>query len=204
MNPDSIHISIMHLNAISNSNLERFQSYVKNPIHCSLRLKQSLASYYCLNNLTIQFKNRSLANLGFTKTNLGKPFFKNDQSLYCSISHSESFIAAGLGTINFGLDIEQIEEDAVADLEIAFSKDEWQRIKNNANTVYKSISYKESIGKLLGTGFTIEPSSIHIDKKQYFFYDRTIALNKQNYIFTLASEKKKNVGLSFYHDGIAL
>lgn len=200
MNSNYIHITIANLNDVPDSKLKQFRHYVTESIHSKLRLRQSLASYYYLNNLTLEQAGQSLEDLGFTKTSIGKPFFKSNEHLYCSISHSHNNLAVGLASHNFGLDIELIEEENTSDLRIAFSNMEWERVKGCAKSIFTEISYKESIGKLLGTGFTIDPASIKVDKNQYWLFDEEITLNEKNYIFTLASEKEKIFGLKLYND----
>lgn len=123
------------------------------------RQQESFLARELLNQLCIQHIGEPLKKIGFKKNENGRPILMNDR-IFCSISHSNGWVLVGLSSISFGLDIEKTEHANYEYLSSAFSSKEWEQLQNNSLDIFKAFSKKESISKLFGHGFLVEPSEI--------------------------------------------
>jgi len=123
------------------------------------RQQESFLARELLNQLCIQYIGEPLKKLGFKKNKYGRPILKED-CFYCSISHSNGWVLVGVSSTSFGLDIEKLEHKNFEYLSSAFSGEEWEQLQNNSLDIFKAFSKKESISKLYGHGFLVEPSEI--------------------------------------------
>jgi phosphopantetheinyl transferase len=123
------------------------------------RQQESFLARELLNQLCLQHIGEPLKKVGFQKDKYGRPILMKDR-FYCSISHSNGWVLVGVSSISFGLDIEQTDHENFESLSSAFSIVEWEQLQNNSLDIFKAFSKKESISKLYGHGFLVEPSEI--------------------------------------------
>lgn len=187
-----IHIYLTHihhiqseLNIYTDESLEKFKD--------AIRKKESLVARFLLDKLSYEIYHITLKELVLKKNNLGKPYFQNNNQLHCSISHSNGWVIVGISDVNFGIDIEKIDIDKAHELETAFSSSEWSQIKNDPILVLTSFSFKESVSKMLGTGFTKDPTSISLLNSIHKYKTELKINEKEKYILTLVSESKCSV-----------
>jgi 4'-phosphopantetheinyl transferase len=128
---------------------------------------------------------KSLFEVGFIKDFNGKPYFSKKPNLHISISHSNGFVLVGLSNIPFGIDIEKIDYVNFKDLKIAFTSYDWSLISHDIKLIYQYFSLKESYSKMIGTGFTKEPSQIEIDLIKNNSFVKFINNNEDTYVITL-------------------
>lgn len=121
-----------------------------------------------------QYVDLSPENIMFTKNIYGKPElveFQNTLQLQFNLSHSDCFIAVGVGkTHDLGVDIETIktDKDITALAEHCFSMQEWQHFSTlttaqQQTEFYRHWSRKEAYVKALGTGLHTPTTSFSID-----------------------------------------
>jgi phosphopantetheinyl transferase len=158
------------------------------------RQQESFLARELLNQLCIQHIGEPLKEIGFEKNENGKPILMKDR-LFCSISHSNGWVLVGLSSISFGLDIEKTELENYEYLSSAFSSKEWEQLKNNSLDIFKAFSKKESISKLFGHGFLVEPSEIKLTDDLISWDTVLKTANDQEFIVTAIAKEKCNFSL---------
>ncbi len=153
-----------------------------------VRKKESLLARLLIDKITNKYLQNSIVQLGFTKTIQGAPYFSRKPEMFLSITHSNGFVGVLLSTTPIGIDFEKIQKDNYQELQIAFDKEDWDIVKNSSVEVFKYFSLKESYSKMIGTGFTTEPSSIKMDKLQKNSYVKFLEYNKQEYLISIIAE----------------
>jgi len=105
------------------------------------------------------------------KTTKGQPYIyilkdKKKSDLFISISHSENYALAVIGSVPLGVDIEKIEERNESFYKEAFTERERSTISNDKElgTIYWTI--KEAVSKALGEGLNISLHDIEIANAQ--------------------------------------
>ena len=148
------------------------------------RKKESLLSRLLLDKLCKSLGYRSIKECGFKKNEKGKPYFANEPEVHLSITHSSGYVWVAVSSSPIGIDFEKINIEYKNELEIAFSKSDWEFVSSDVQKIYQYFSLKESYSKMTGTGFTMEPAKINLKllKKNcfYTFFEK----NKIMYVFT--------------------
>jgi phosphopantetheinyl transferase len=162
------------------------------------RKSETLSARYLLNQLCIKHTGNSIHELHFKKNEKGKPFFELNSSLFCSISHAKGFVTVGLSSTNIGIDIEMLDYTKTEELELAFTKEEWMEVNNNSHAIIRAFSFKESLSKYLGVGFTVNPHEIIKDHSLY--YQSTIINNSENsrFILTIVNDQFKDIPVRLF------
>lgn len=153
-----------------------------------VRKKESLLARLLIDKITNKYLQKSIDQLGFIKSIQGAPYFSKKTEIFLSITHSNGFVGVSLSTTPIGIDFEKIEKNNYQELQIAFDKEDWDIVKNSSVEVFKYFSLKESYSKMIGTGFTTEPSSIKIEKLQRNNYVKFLEYNKEQYLITIIVE----------------
>jgi 4'-phosphopantetheinyl transferase len=160
-----------------------------------------------LDKICIKHLNKNLRQCAFKKDEFGKPILENYPNLHISISHSQGYVWTAASDSPLGIDFEQIEPDFKDDLKIAFDEEDWQFVSCHPDLIFKYFSLKESYSKMIGTGFTREPSDIKICKLQdKSFTDVFKNKNKSSrFIFTLIVKDFEPINLpNFKQDFLQL
>ena len=148
------------------------------------RKKESLLSRLLLDKLCKSLGYRSIKECGFKKNEKGKPYFANEPEVHLSITHSSGYVWVAVSSSPIGIDFEKINIEYKNELEIAFSKSDWEFVSSDVQKIYQYFSLKESYSKMTGTGFTMEPAKINLKllKKNcfYTFFEK----NEIMYVFT--------------------
>jgi phosphopantetheinyl transferase len=148
------------------------------------RKKESLLSRLLLDKLCKSLGYRSIKECGFKKNEKGKPYFANEPEVHLSITHSSGYVWVAVSSSPIGIDFEKVNIEYKNELEIAFSKSDWEFVSSDVQKIYQYFSLKESYSKMTGTGFTMEPAKINLKllKKNcfYTFFEK----NEIMYVFT--------------------
>jgi phosphopantetheinyl transferase len=148
------------------------------------RKKESLLSRLLLDKLCKSLGYRSIKECGFKKNEKGKPYFANEPEVHLSITHSSGYVWVAVSSSPIGIDFEKVNIEYKNELEIAFSKSDWEFVSRDVQKIYQYFSLKESYSKMTGTGFTMEPAKINLKllKKNcfYTFFEK----NEIMYVFT--------------------
>lgn len=150
------------------------------------RKKESILARKLLNELCLFHFAKTVKDLDFRKTDKGKPILNLG---HCSISHSGGVVAVGVSKLNFGIDIENMNQPNCEQLEIAFSKEEWLNFKGNSADIIKAFSMKEAITKKTGTGFLINPDSINIKQEKHFIQRVLSFSSEREFVLSICSEE---------------
>jgi phosphopantetheinyl transferase len=173
---------------ILNYNLTELQEY--DDIFCENftvenRKKESLLARYLLNKLTSKVIKKTIQECNFKKDDAGKPFLENYPQLHISITHSKGHVWAAIADIPIGIDFEKIEPDFKEHLKVAFNEKDWNRMNGSTNLIYEKFSTKEAYSKILGSGFTDEPSLIELEEIVYDCAHKHFQTNSGSYILTV-------------------
>jgi len=157
------------------------------------RKKESLLARLLLDNLCLKHTSKNLFNLGFSKGNLGNPFFAKKENLFCSITHSYGWVVVAISSSPIGIDFEKIDLLNSKDLKIAFSTTEWNIYKDSPMDIFRFFSLKESYSKFLGKGFNIEPNKVEVgaDVNTFHKFFKTNKLDQ--FILTVVSQQKLSI-----------
>jgi phosphopantetheine--protein transferase-like protein len=98
----------------------------------------------------------------------GKPFFKNNPLLHCSVSHTSYFIATALASTPIGIDIEHLRCDKQEISQRFFTSEENEYLsklpKEEFDTSFTRLwTLKEAYSKCIGIGISGSFSSQTID-----------------------------------------
>ncbi|MCK5303952.1 MAG: polyketide synthase dehydratase domain-containing protein, partial [Candidatus Heimdallarchaeota archaeon] len=143
------------------------------------------------------------------KTAKGQPYIynlkdKKKSDLFISISHSENYALAAIGSKPLGIDIEKIEDRNESFYKEAFTERERGTISNDKElgTVYWTI--KEAVSKALGEGLNISLHDIEItDNKKNNNYEVILSdklettFSKDPSFFQINNQRSKNYSISF-------
>ena len=151
------------------------------------RKKESIVARLELNRLALLHAKSSLAQLGFAKTKKGKPII--DSELHCSISHSAGWVFVGLGSVPFGIDIEQMNASEFEFLEHAYSKEEWDRVRAQPEQAFMGFSVKEATAKKDGTGFLTDPATIQPSKSDHVQAFHMATIQGERFVLTVCAER---------------
>ena len=153
------------------------------------RQQESFLARELLNQLCLQYIGEPLKKVGFEKDKNGRPLLIKE-GFHCSISHSNGWVLVGVSTISFGLDIEKTDHENFDSLSSAFSIEEWEQLQNNSLNIFKAFSKKESISKLYGHGFLIEP--LEIKQQENLIYWDTFLESKigEEFVITAISQER--------------
>lgn len=154
------------------------------------RKKESIAARMLLNQLCQKHLGRSLSDLNFTKDAYGKPTVSGS---FCSISHCQGWVFVGLGSVNFGLDLEYLDLIHSQQLKEAFSDSEWKEISGHPEKVFTQFSIKESVSKCQGQGFLISPNEIKIPTHGTILNWAHELEVKKKYVFSFYSNEKVEI-----------
>ncbi len=92
----------------------------------------------------------------------GKPYL--DADVHFSISHSEDYVVCAISVKNpVGIDIEKIRPFIIEDYRSSFTEEEYKQVfesKNRLDSFFNFWTRRESVIKLDGRGFFLDPSAI--------------------------------------------
>jgi len=128
--------------------------------------------------------------LDLCKTESGKPYIRNHDSIHFNISHSGNWVVLVFSDEEIGIDIER-ETDINLDIaQTCFSKDEYRYLINLCNNTQKSAFYKiwtlkESYVKALGLGLnkSLDSFTVTFGKDKIALYDAETG--NRNFIWKL-------------------
>lgn len=140
-----------------------------------------------LNLLAELHASSSLNALSFHKNASGRPIL--DQGWHCSISHSFGWVLVGLSRARFGVDIEKICEKDYLFLESAFTAEEWKIYCSRPERAFTAFSIKESLSKMMGTGFLTEPNQIQLNGSEYIRLFRMNCSTEADFIISITSSE---------------
>lgn len=180
----NIFVSIGHISQLNNQ--DHWDDEYIDGFKTIERKKESILARKLLNELCLSHFAKTLKDLGFRKTEKGKPILNIG---YCSISHSGGVVVVGISKINFGIDIENMSQPNCEQLEMAFSQQEWLNFKGNSVDIVKAFSMKEAITKKTGTGFLINPDSIIIEKEKHVFQHVISFSSGKEFVLSVCSEE---------------
>ena len=143
------------------------------------------------------------------KTAKGQPYIynlkdKKKSDLFISISHSENYALAAIGSKPLGIDIEKIEDRNESFYKEAFTERERGTISNDKElgTVYWTI--KEAVSKALGEGLNISLHDIEItDNQKNNRYEVILSdrldtpFSKDPSSFQINNQRSRNYSISF-------
>ncbi|MCF8403415.1 MAG: 4'-phosphopantetheinyl transferase superfamily protein [Bacteroidales bacterium] len=118
--------------------------------------------------------NFSCKEIDVNKSGKGKPFIKNNNSIFFNISHSGDWIVCAISSKDVGIDVEKIKKPVYRIAERYFSKEEraaLSRLDEPEKTVYffDLWTLKESYLKMLGKGLTKSLGSFTISRENAHF-----------------------------------
>jgi phosphopantetheinyl transferase len=184
-----LHIEFDHISSYEVSTLLKFSDDWCNSIIDTKRKMESLLARLLLDRICKKIINKNLAQCTFKKNEFGKPFFEDYPDLYISITHSNGYVCTAVSDSAIGIDFEKIDTEFSEDLRIAFDEDDWQKVSKDPFLIYKYFSLKESYSKMMGVGFTQEPSTIKISELKNNIFVRFFLKNKRNiYLFTMIAK----------------
>lgn len=119
-------------------------------------LYDMLEKYYNIKNADIIYDER------------GKPFFKDYNDIYLSISHCRNAVCAGIYSENIGVDIEKIKKHSPSVAKRIFTEQEMNCLENQCDNkkdeyFLRIWTLKESVIKLDGRGLAYGMNNINID-----------------------------------------
>ncbi len=174
-----------HISRFDYSELSKFSDDWCESIKEPKRRMESQLARLLLNKSCIELLNKNLSQCAFKKDKLGKPFLENYPKYHISISHCNGYVWTGISNSPIGIDFEKIELECIEDLRIAFDNEDWQNISHNPELIFEYFSLKESYLKMLGIGFTKEPSEIRNYTLKDNIYSELFDTSNQKFIFTL-------------------
>ena len=180
-----IHFEFDHISRFDNSELSKFSDDWCESIKEPKRRKESQLARLLLNKSCIELLNKNLSQCAFKKDKLGKPFLENYPKCHISISHCNGYVWTVISNSPIGIDFEKIELGCVNDLRIAFDNEDWENICYNPELIFEYFSLKESYLKMLGMGFTKEPSEIKIYTLKDNIHTEIFDTSNDKFIFTL-------------------
>lgn len=152
------------------------------------RKKESLLSRLLLDKLCKKHGFGSIQACGFQKTTIGKPFFLNKPDIYFSITHCDGYVWVAVSNSPIGIDFEKINKEAKNDLEVAFTQADWEIVSNDLYKSFQYFSLKEAYSKMIGTGFTTDPSMITLSFLQENSFHTPLKSLNDTYILTLTAQ----------------
>ena len=130
----------------------------------------------------------TLADLNYTS--FQKPYFTN--GIHFNTSHSGQYIVCAIGTLDVGIDIEEIKEIPLADFTELFSPEELKVIFEDAGNYvpfYTLWTQKEAFLKAIGLGLNlplnkvnIQNDTIHYEGNSWFLKELSIQKDYKCYI----------------------
>ena len=175
------------------------------------RKMEYIAGLIAAKELYSQIENDSKVfdKIEIRKTAKGQPYIynledKKKSDLFISISHSENYALAAIGSKPLGIDIEKIEDRNESFYKEAFTERERSTISNDKElgTVYWTI--KEAVSKALGEGLNISLHDIEItdnQKNKRFEVNLSERLDtifsKEPSSFQIKNQKSRNYSISF-------
>jgi len=120
----------------------------------------------------------------YLRDQYGKPLLKSKDALNFNISHSRTTVTCVFSYANVGIDIEVQKERNYQDFKSVFSVSEYEKImQEGKSTFYDFWTKKEAILKLIGKGFSTDPTTIEIQSKNAThesdtYYHKSFFLNK--------------------------
>ncbi len=174
------------------------------------RKMEYLAGLIAAKELYSQIENdpEVFGKIEIRKTVKGQPYIyilkdKKKSDLFISISHSENYALAVIGSIPLGVDIEKIEERNESFYKEAFTERERSTISNEKGlgTVYWTI--KEAVSKALGEGLNISLHDIEItDNQKNNCYEVKLSdrvdttFSKDSGLFKIDNQRSRNYSIS--------
>ncbi|MHA1419191.1 MAG: SDR family NAD(P)-dependent oxidoreductase [Candidatus Heimdallarchaeaceae archaeon] len=175
------------------------------------RKMEYLAGLIAAKELYSQIENNTdvFSDIEIRKTAKGQPYIynlpeKKKSNLFLSISHSENYALAAVGSNPIGIDIEKIEERNESFYKEAFTERERSTISNDKElgTVYWTI--KEAVSKALGEGLNISLHDIEINDSQkensfeVILSERiNTKFSKDPSSFLINNQRSRNYSISF-------
>lgn len=163
----------------------------------------SLSSLLCLDSLIKKRDTEATCDVCISRTDMGKPYFK-DSHLFFSISHSSDLSLAALSGTPIGIDIEFLDTKRCI-LKIAerfFHKSEYAEIANSSSptdTFYSLWTRKEALVKLRGTSF----ASVSKDRLDSFgcrFKEFRVFYGDQIAFLAICYESANEIPIEFHLD----
>ncbi len=93
----------------------------------------------------------------------GKPYLRDHENVYFSISHTDSCVACAVGDIPLGLDVQTVtDKDHTRVATRLFTEGERDHILDDPMRFYEIWTRKESLGKLTGRGITHDLKGVDV------------------------------------------
>jgi phosphopantetheinyl transferase len=205
-----LHLEFDHISRFEITDLLNFSDAWCDSIVDERRRMESQLARLLMDRSCQKILQKNLTACAFKKNELGKPYLENHPDLYLSITHSHGYVCTALSDSSIGIDFEKIDPTFSDDLRIAFDEDDWQKVSKDTFLIYKYFSLKESYSKMMGSGFTQEPSSIKISELQHKTFVNIFENNSCSFIFTLIAQNSElshllNFGKDFSlltHEGL--
>jgi phosphopantetheinyl transferase len=178
-------IEYQHITNFSLNDLKIYSDSWCEKIADKSRKKESLLARFLLNKLCIKQFQKTIFECGFKKNEFGKPYFEEYPELNVSITHSHGYAWVAVSSSPIGIDFEKVELDKSEDLKIAFDSKDWDFVSDNSKLIYQYFSLKECYAKILGTGFTLEPSAIKLSQLAENSFVKFFENKGNVFIFTL-------------------
>jgi len=175
------------------------------------RKMEYLSGLVAAKELYAQIENdpKVFGEIEIRKTAKGQPYIfnlkdKKKSDLFISISHSENYALAAIGSKPLGIDIEKIEERNESFYKEAFTERERSTISNDKElgTVYWTI--KEAVSKAIGEGLNISLHDIEIsDTQNNNSYEVNLSdkldtmFSKDQSLFQINNQRSRNYSISF-------
>lgn len=177
-------------NHISQFELNELQTYSDTwcqKINDLSRKKESLLARLLLDKLCKKIGFGSIQKCGFNKNEKGKPFFSNEPEVHLSITHSDGYVWVAVSNSPIGIDFEKVSIESRNELEIAFSDADWKFVSNDFQKIFQYFSLKESYSKMIGTGFTIDPTKIELSLLRKNGFYTSLKSASHLYVLTLTA-----------------
>jgi phosphopantetheinyl transferase len=169
------------------------------------RKKESLLARLLLDKLCKSLGLGSIQKCGFVKNEIGKPYFSNELDLHLSITHSDGYVWVAVSNSPIGIDFEKVNIETKNELEIAFSRSDWKIVSSDVRKTFQYFSLKESYSKMIGTGFTKEPSEINLEILNNNNFYTFLKKNDSMYVFTaIVFHLELNKFLNLYFNSLHL
>ncbi len=186
MKPNELLIKIEHISRIQ-EDLSVYEDVFIQKIIDETRRIESLTARYLLDELCRSALGITLEKAGFKKNESGCPQFTLQKNAFCSITHSNGWVAVAICGCPIGIDLEFIQEEKANELKAAFSDIEWKQINEDPQLIFLQFSYKEAIAKMKGTGFLTEPNTINTEDYPNKWHDIFMVDKNKKYIFTITT-----------------
>lgn len=183
-----LHIEFDHIKSYEESTLLKFSDHWCDSIVDVNRKKESQLARLLLDKICLKIINKNLAQCAFKKNEFGKPFLEDYPNFYISITHSNGYVCTAVSDSAIGIDFEKIDNTISDDLRIAFDENDWHKVSKDPFLIYKYFSLKESYAKMMGIGFTQEPSSIKISELQRKIFVSMFKSKKNIFLFTMIAK----------------